>query len=139
MLSEQMQKLVFLTPSMLGIPSHLCNGKKWNIAERGMSVYFYFFSFSHSFFLIYVYVYVYVYICIELLQINTYCSPREKLRTILNCCKVIIRMSSLSLFSFFLLGLFPSLSLFLSFSLSPLLRSLSLHRSLVTLVWERER
>eukprot|EP01087_Luapelamoeba_hula_P002743 TRINITY_DN1247_c0_g1_i8.p1 TRINITY_DN1247_c0_g1~~TRINITY_DN1247_c0_g1_i8.p1 ORF type:complete len:1214 (-),score=235.85 TRINITY_DN1247_c0_g1_i8:27-3668(-) len=62
MLSSKMKKLQFVTPDMLGIPPRFCNRRLWAIAEK------------------------------ELLMLNAVCSPKEKLRAIINCCKVIVQL-----------------------------------------------
>ncbi|ELR14609.1 leucine rich repeat domain containing protein [Acanthamoeba castellanii str. Neff] len=62
MLTEKMKKLAFVTPDMLGIPPRFCKKRMWAAAER------------------------------ELLMMNSVCSPTEKLRALLNACRLIIEL-----------------------------------------------
>lgn len=59
LLTQRMTALAFIQPGHLDIPEAYCNENSWVLAQR------------------------------ELLRINTYKAPRDKLVCILNCCRII--------------------------------------------------
>lgn len=59
LLTQRMTALAFIQPNHLDIPEAYCNENSWVLAQR------------------------------ELLRINTYKAPRDKLVCILNCCRII--------------------------------------------------
>ena len=59
LLAQRMSALAFIQPGHLDIPEAYCNENSWVLAQR------------------------------ELLRINTYKAPRDKLVCILNCCRII--------------------------------------------------
>ncbi len=100
MLSVKMKKLQFITPDMLGILPRFCNKKKWAASERGCH------TTSPLPCLLPCMRIAYLKILIsftELLMMNSVCSPTEKLRALLNACKLIIGTLVLSISNEFLL------------------------------------